>query len=362
MIAGFLALGCAAGLSTACNNDTGGGDTDGDEPDATADADVGDVGDVGDVTSDTAMPDTGGADGTTGDTGSSDTGPAGTKVQAGSLSVLPPMPTSCSQPGERQRIPFYFKRRKRTRDGRQPPIRRGDILGGQTIRPDSVMGPGVMTTRRMRVADASRTSCQSAAQCSQALKCGESGVRGADRYCARSTSVEFIPGTTRQDYQPNISEDSGQVVAVALENTGMYEGYIPSIVGTKYDEDGNADLGGKAGRATDPNLKNRKAVKQFSTYLATAADPANTKVSLWFFGGQTPATAQPKLDAQSQKDHFTDDLELPGQLVEDLPAPPPKPSNVYQAIQRIVDRDLGIDKYKDHEKFLFLMTDGPNEV
>jgi len=357
LITGLLAVACTAALSTACNDDTtSDGDTGG-ETDAVADT----GGEVGEVGTDTDVPDSGEPD-TGVDTGTPDTGPPGEEVTAGSFEVLPTMPASCSEPGERHRVPFYFTRRERTNDGRLPPIRRGDILNGQIVRAGGVMGPGVVTTRRTRVAEASRTSCESADQCSAALKCGESGVRGADRYCARSASVEFIPGTTRQDYDPNHLSDSGQVVAVALQNTGSYEGLVPSLVGTKYDEEGNADLGEKAGRATDPELKNRKAVEEFSTFLATAADSANTKVSLWFFGGQNPSTAQPKLGAQSQQDHFTDDLELPGQLVQELPPPPPKPSNVYQTIQRIIDRDLGIDKYADHEKFLVLITDGPNEV
>lgn len=358
LIAGILALGCAAGLTTACNGDDNNGDTGGDNPDAVADADSG--GDGGDV-GDTGPSDAGGTDGTTEDAGPADTGPPGTEVTAGALTVLPPMPVSCSQPGERQRIPFYFTRENRTDSGRLPPIREGDAIDGQVLGSGDVIGPGAITTRRMRVSKASSTTCSSAGQCTAPLKCGEAGIRGADRYCARQTGVSFIPGTARQDVDPNISTDSGQVVAIALENTGMYEGLIPSEVGTKY-EDGNADLGEKSGRATDPELKNRKAVESFSTFLATAADPANTKVSLWFFGGDTPATAQPKLNAQAQKDHFTDELELPGELVSDLPPPPPKPSNVYQTLDRIIERDLGIQKYEDHEKFLFLITDGPNEV
>ena len=362
--AAIAALGCVSLLSTACNNDKNNSEPDTvGGADVVADADGGGMDGGGDGGGDVDPSDTGEtADGTTEDTGTVDTGPPGTEVQAGTLGVFPPVPASCDEPGERQRIPFYISRKERTRSGRLPPIRAGDLMNGQVIEPDGLVGPGMMTTRRARVTQASQTTCGSSDQCMSPLKCGEAGVRGADRYCARTTGVEFIPGTTRQDVDPNFSEDSGQVVAIALENTGSYEGELPSIVGTKYDENGEDDFSEDPARATDPELKNRKAIETFGTYLATAADSANTKVSLWFFGGQTPSTAQPKLRATETEDHFTDDLELVGELVNDLPSPPGKPANVYQTINRVVDRDLGIDKYEDHEKFLFLVTDGPNEV
>lgn len=367
---GLAALGLVASVVAGCSDDSDSED-DGNVPggpDVVADS--GDMTDGGGDEMDASSPDTSSPD--TSDSGGPDVGDPGEEVSASEFQVFPPLPASCSNPGERQRIPFYLKRSERTPDGRIPPIREGDYYFGQKIEPNGVVGAGTVGTRRMRVSEFASDPCTSSNQCGDKLTCAESGVRGAEQYCARQTGVEFIPGTARQDVEPNAVPSNKQVVAVALDNTASYDGLIPSEVGGRYDEKGDKYLLPKQERATDQDLKNRKAVRQFSTFLATAADPANTSVSFWFFGGENPTNAQPTVDAMSQQDHFTDDLEYPKVALDTHSAfrsqdggekgPVPKPANVYQAIDRIIEKDLGIDKYADHEKFLFLITDGPNEV
>jgi hypothetical protein len=367
---GLAALGLVASVAAGCSEDSGSED-DGEGPggpDVVADS--GDMTDGGDEM-DAASPDTSESDAGS-DAGGTEATYQGEEVSASEFQVFPPLAASCSNPGERQRIPFYLKRSERTPDGRIPPIRQGDYYFGQKIEPNGVVGAGTVGTRRMRVSEVSDNQCGSSNQCGEKLKCAESGVRGAQRYCTRQTGVEFIPGTARQDVEPNAVSSDKQVVALALDNTASYDGLIPSSVGGQYDENGEKFLLPKQGRATDPNLKNREAVRTFATFLATAADPSNTSVSFWFFGGENPTNAQPTVDAMSQQDHFTDDLEYPKVALDTHSAfrsqdgeekgPVPKPANVYQAIDRIIEKDLGIDKYADYEKFLFLITDGPNEV
>ena len=357
LLTALLSLGLAAGLWTGCSKDDGEADDEGDAV-SMADGTGGDG--IDDPDADGEDPDGDSSDKDTGTT-EQDTGPPGAEVSAKSFGVLPPIAASCDKPNKRQRIPFYFTARVGN-DLR--PIKEGDLFGGTVIRPNGTIGAGVLTTRRTRVSEISQNTCKTSSQCKMPLKCGASGVRGADRYCTRQTGIEFIPGTTKQDFRPNFDEDSGQVVALLLENTAMYEGLLPTPVNGQYDENGKQDLFAKKGRATDPNLKNREAIQKFSTFLATAADPANTKVTFWYFGGEFRANARPALNSMEMKDHFTDDLQLPKDLANEanMPSPAPKPSNVYQSILQVIDRDLGIQKYKNDEKFLFVVTDGPNEV
>jgi len=342
-----VALSLAVGATAGCSDDPNNEDT------GTADA-----GDATGSDADTGV-DTGTDSGT--DTSETvDTGPPGDDVSVQRFGVFPPQATQCASPSKSQRVPFYFTTRA---DGSIRPIRRGDLIRGEVVKPNRTVSAGSLTTRRLRVAETSREECKSSSDCEGPLKCGESGMRGAGRRCTRESAIEFIPGTAQQDYRPNFDPDSGQLVTILLENTGMWEGYLPNLVAAKYGEDGEIDSNPEPGRATDPELKHREAVRLFSRSLGTAVSDENTKVSMWFFGGEKPVRTRPLFMAGNrQKDYFTDSLEFPEAALEQVPDPAPLPSNVYQAILRVVDKDLGLDKYGDHEKFLVLVTDGPNEV
>ena len=351
-----MALGAvlAVGLLAGCGNDDKNNKSKAPDTGPASDVEMTDVDspDAGDTAPEEDVADTGGG-------GSSDTGPPGQEVAAKAFGVLPPIPANCEMPGKRQRLPFYFT--TRTKNNKLRPIKPGDTINGNVVEPNRTIGPGTLTTRRMRVSEVSSATCATSSQCTMPLKCGSAGVRGADRYCARQTGVEFIPGTAKHDYHPNFGADSGQLVSVVVENTAMYEGLLPLSVQGKYDRDGNKDIVAKKGRATDPLLKHREAIGKFGTFLATATDPANTKVSLWAFGGQNRVNAQPRINVQG-KDHFSDDLGQPKRLISKFPSPATKPSNVYQSLVRVINEDFSLDKYKDYEKFLVLLTDGPNEV
>lgn len=342
--AACLALVAAAG----CSN----GPDDDDEPEPA------DAGDVMGSDADTGVDS--GAD-TGGDTAEAvDTGPPGKDVTVQRFGVFPPQATQCASPSKTQRIPFYFTTRE---GGSIRPIRRGDLIQGEIVKPNRTISAGSLTTRRLRVSEMSREECSSAAECEGPMKCGESGMRGAGRRCTRPSAIEFIPGTAQQDYRPNFDPDSGQLVTILLENTGMWDGLLPNLVAAKYGEDGEIDASPEPGRATDPERQHREAIRLFSRSLGTAVSDDNTKVSMWFFGGEKKVRTRPLFMAGNrQKDYFTDSLEFPEAALEEVPDPAPRPSNVYQAILRAVEKDLGLDKYEDHEKFMLLVTDGPNEV
>jgi hypothetical protein len=312
----------------------------------------------GDTSADTGQPDTGMPEdtSTTPDSGQ-DTGPAGSEKIVQSFSVLPPMPKGCSATGKAYRLPFYFVSKER-----QKPIVEGDIVDGQVMEANKTIGANTLSVRRGRVSEATAKTCTSSADCQAPLKCGESGVRGAERYCSRQTGIEFIPGTARSDFNPGLSEDDKQLVTLLIEDTVSLEGKLPQPVNVQYDENGNDDFGKKEARATDPELRIRKAASDFALSLATANSGDNTKAGLWFFGGERRINAQPKLEAQERYDHFTSDLGLIKDLAADLGGTADEPANPYQAILQVIERDLGRPKYENHEKFLVMLTDGPNEV
>lgn len=350
LLALLVGLGLTAAGPMGCGKDDNGDDDD-----------VGIVADGGGDAGDTS----GGGDDTGGgkmDTGvEQDTGPnqpVGEEKTVQSFAVMPTLPAKCGQTGRNYRLPFYFVSKED-----QTPIREGDKVGGQVMRANETMGAGTLTARRTRVSQATSQTCTSSSDCQAPLKCGSSGVRGAARFCTRQTGIEFIPGTVKSDYSPGIAPDDKQLVTLLIEDTKSLEGALPQPVNTQYDENGEDDFGKKPGRATDPELKIREAAGKFALSLATANSEDNTKAGLWFFGGENKFAAQPLVNAQEREDHFQDDLALLGDLVDtQLGNTVAAPGNLYQAITQIVDRDFALDKYKDHEKFLVVLTDGPNEV
>ncbi|MFB6264365.1 MAG: hypothetical protein ABEL76_12200 [Bradymonadaceae bacterium] len=295
-------------------------------------------------------------DGTEGeDGGGADAGPdTGRDVTAAGFAAMPPRPTSCTRPGKIQRIPFYFRNTELT------PIAAGDRIFGATLRANQTVGAGTLDARQMRVSPANRGAC-SGASCTSPYKCGSTGLRGTQRHCTRPSGVSFVPGSAQMDYEANRGQGDGQLVTILMENSNMWKGQLPRIVNGKFDEDGERDFREKPARASDPKLMHRRAISKFSEFLKTSTVRGTTRVSFWFFAGQVPARVRPIVPAGE----FTEDLTAPKSLLESeesVPSPAPRPSNLYQAIEKVVDKELGLPKFDGKEKFLVVLTDGPNEV
>lgn len=324
-------------------------------PDGGGDGDAEDAGDVAELD---------GGDGTADDSGQTPDGdgtvthPDLPSVTVRNFGALSPYAENCSDPGATRRIPFYF-----VREGVKPVVT-GDSFRGVELRANESLGAGAVQAHRVRFSPAGAGSCSSAGECSDPFTCGASGVRGARRQCVRSTGVELVGGSVRQDYEVNEPGGDRQLVTVLFENTGSYDGKLPQYVARRYGEDGEIDTSDRVERATDPQHKHREAIRKFSTWLASAESGETTKMSLWFYGGTVQSRTRPLFESNEPQDHFYDDLDLGTDLVTDeqLGSPAPLPANLYQAIHQVVDKDLGLDKYDGREKFLVVVTDGPNEV
>ncbi len=287
-----------------------------------------------------------------------DSEPDGSDVNPVGFTVLPPRPASCDQPGVNQRIPFYF-----AHADDQSPIVKWDRINGDRLTPNTRLGAGSISSRRTRIAQQSYQTCESSADCPSPLKCGASGLPGAKRRCTFPTSVEFVPGTAQMDYRPNLKDDSKQLITFLVDNTTSYVGQLPNEVSTRYGEDGNIDTDEDPRRSTDPRRKHREALKQFSDRLPGAVNEDNTKISLWYYGGTKRANTRAVARSSADRDHFRDSVTLLRDWVSnELPNLAPRPANTYQAMLRAINQDLSLDKYADHEKFLFVVTDSPNEV
>ncbi|GEM_PF-2144483 len=265
----------------------------------------------------------------------------------------PPVPVSCDSPGSLQRIPFAFT------SSEAVPIVVGDIVGSRAVEPNVSIDAQTLTVTQPRVVELSETACTSTADCSPGFKCA---AAGDSKFCARQTSVEFVPGSVKLDYDPGVFEEKKQLVGVLIENTALLEGRLPTSVGSLYGEDGNKDLLTEAGRATDPGRKRIGAIKSFFSNLASVVDAKNTLATVWFYAGDVPARARPLINENDLEDHFSSDLSVGAGLIEALPTPIPRPGNLYQSILSMYEKDFALPKYNDYEKFLFIFTDGPNEV
>lgn len=268
------------------------------------------------------------------------------------LTVLPPTPASCDNPGSRQRVPFIFTSTDVV------PIVTGDRVSGRSLVANRTVDTGSIAFRQPRVETAAQELCTSDADCARGFHCATTGML---KQCAATTSIEMIPGSVRQDNDPGTGEKQ-QLVAVLIENTSMIEGRLSVDVGGLFDANGEKDLFANAARATDATRVHRESIKEFMVGLASVAKPTNTKVSVWWYAGQVPAESRPLVFPMELSDHFTNDLSIGEALIDTMPQPVPKPSNMYQSIIKVIESDLGLAKYDDHEKFLFVFTDGPNEV
>lgn len=297
--------------------------------------------------------DTGMADAST-DAGDVGIDAPGSRKQVRSFETMPVYPATCGDStGRTYRLPFYFKS-----TGQLKPIKKGDIVNDRVVEGESLINAGLFEAQRSRVSTGQ--TCEDTSDCSGSFKCGEAGVRGAQRYCTRQTGIEFRPGSIQFDNRSGIASDDQQIVTLMVQNTSSLEGLLPNSVSTLYGPDGETDIQARDSRATDPDGLLDDAVEVFGTNLATAADPSDTSVSLWSFGGAFRARARPAFSPMTDQDHFISDLGRLGDAATDFPSLLPQPANLYQSILRVIDKDLGLQKYQNHEKHLVVMVDGPN--
>ena len=289
--------------------------------------------------------------------------PPGEVVQARAFSVMPPVPVSCDNPSGTYRLPFVI-----LTDKTRPAVL-GDLIGGRPLVPNRTVNARSINVRRPRISAMQEGECASNADCSGGFVCAQAGPTTAQRQCTSQTGLELVPNTTRMDYDPG-KGSRRQLVTLLLENTGGLTGSLPKDTGELFGEDGQKDLFEVAARATDRDLRHRETVSQLLLQLASVTSSANTRLSAWWFAGDNPIEGVRPLtnpDNPSSQDYFTTDLsELVGKLGKDGLVPSPNnrlgTSNVYQAILRVIEKDLGLAKYKDDEKFLVVVVDGPNEV
>lgn len=289
--------------------------------------------------------------------------PNGEDVEARAFAVMPPVPVSCDNPSGQYRIPFII-----STDKVRPAVE-GDRVGGRTLISNKTVNTRSILTRRPRIAQLQEAACESNADCGQGFVCASAGTPLAQRQCISQTGLELLPNTIRMDYDSGKGQKR-QLVTLLMENSGSLVGFLPKDVGERFGEDGQKDLFENELRATDKDLKHRETAEQFIVQLASVADSATTRMSAWWFAGDNPIEGVRPLtntENNSQEDYFTTDLsELMGKLGKNgmLPAPSNRlgTSNVYQAILRVVEKDLGLSKYAEHEKFLVVLVDGPNEV
>ncbi len=266
---------------------------------------------------------------------------------------FPPVPVSCDSPGTLQRIPFAFS------SSDAVPIVSGDRVSARPVVPNVSIDSQTISVTQPRVVEVTETPCVSTADCSAGFKCA---TAGDGKFCARQTGVEFVPGTVKLDYDAGVLAEKKQLVGVLVENTSLLAGRLPTSSGSLYGETGEKDLLTEIGRATDPTDSRVGALKSFFNNLASVADATNTLTTLWYFAGDVPARARPLINENDLQDHFTSDLSVGAGLIDALPSPIPRPGNLYQSILSMYEKDFSLPKYNDYEKFLFIFTDGPNEV
>jgi hypothetical protein len=288
--------------------------------------------------------------------------PPGDDVKPLTFSVYPPIPTSCDEPNVNYRIPFAIIAEKRE-DGFRRPLRPGDRIAGRTLIPNETVTVGALLAERTRIAAETESACQTNADCEAGFKCASGGVREASKVCTRQTGLSFVPDSVAFDYDPG-DGDRRQIVSVLVENSGSLQGYLPKEVGELYGEDGMKDLFAQDARATDGDLSSRDAVKEFLTFLASYIDPASSRLSVWWFAGDTPVRTVAITNEGESEDFYTADLTDPIDKIANLPTPSANlgTGNVYQAITRVISKDMSLAKYADYEKHLFVIVDGPNEV
>lgn len=290
--------------------------------------------------------------------------PAGEDVLITALSVFPPVPVSCDSPTSRFRLPFTL-----ITDKARAAVP-GDRIAGRPLVPNETVTVGSIDVRRARVSSLSDSVCETDADCTTGFRCAAGGLANALKQCTSTTGLNFLPDSVQLDVQASFGEQDRQLVTVLLDNSSSLKGFLPKEVGERYDANGERALFLDEELATDTfnNIRmlytHREAVDQFIVNVASALDPVNSQISVWTFAGDQPLNVQPLTNPGDMEDHFTSDLSAPQALLSAIPEPANGrgTGNVYQAIMRVIDRDLGLSKYANHEKFLVIVTDGANEV
>ncbi|MEM1348083.1 MAG: hypothetical protein AAGI01_05950, partial [Myxococcota bacterium] len=274
-----------------------------------------------------------------------------------SFDLLPPVPVNCAVPSGRYRVPMVIG------TDLFRPASAGDRVGGVVLEANQTFSAGSLFIQRPQVGALETTTCDTDAECAGDFRCAQGGVPGAQRQCVQSTGFTPIPGSVREDFD-NAKGDKQQLVTVLFANTGSLDGLLGPNAQNGFDANGTDDFDANPARATDPMRDIRTAAALFSVNLASSASDANTRTSVWWFGGDNPvAGVVPLTRPMELRDHFTNDLSIAETVLNDPTFPSPSGvANVNQAIKRVVDVDLALDSYTDHEKFLFVVTDKPNEL
>lgn len=290
--------------------------------------------------------------------------PEGPEVKTVAFSVYPPYPVNCDEPNARYRIPFSVIAEE-LESKRRRPLKLYDRIGGRPVLSGETIGIGQVGTERLRIAQDSATSCVTNDDCSDGFKCSSGGDREASRICTRRTEIIFEPDSIRPDV--NLADgEKEQLITVLVENSGSMFGYSPIEVGALFDENGEKDLFRDESRATDSNLSSRVHIRDFLTFIASYADGATSKLSVYTYGSDKAVDLAPltKQSAGLSEEHFTSDLTEPIDKILNIADPNAQKGtgNVFQALHRVIDIEHSLDKYANHEKFVFVITDGPNEV
>lgn len=281
--------------------------------------------------------------------------PPGEERIPSTFSVLPPIAANCDAPDSRQRIPFMYN------SVDVVPVVEGDIVNGRQVLANVSVDSGSIAARRGRISVVTEGVCTDDSECPSGFKCATAGLPGAQKQCTTKTGIEFIPQSVSADVDGALG-DREQLVALLTENTTSLVGRLPTASGTLFDESGERDVQQDTARATDLQRVNRDGIEDFALNLASVASSRNTKVGIWWFGGDVSAQTRPLVDPEALSDHFTSDLSIGQSKVNEMPEPVPRPGNVYQAMLRLLPNEFGLEMYEDHEKFLMVFTDGPNEV
>ncbi len=346
----LTAVGLALALAlAACGDDSTNNSSNGTTVNnSTTAADAGNNGNTNDGGDTTPEEDMGG--------GEVDMGPPpGVERLPVSFAVFPPVPASCDEPGARQKFPFAYI------SNDVFPVVEGDLVNGRVVEPNTSLDIGTFAVRRPRIQVLQETTCQSEADCPAGYKCAAAGLPGAERQCTVQTGFEFVPRTVKSEVDNGLN-DRQQLITILIENTTSLDGRLPTQSGRLFGENGEKDLFANPDRATDLARVHRESIKDFSRGLASVADPQNSRVSLWFYAGEVPPRTRPLLNTMNLEDYYSNDLSVGEAAIDGMTEPLPEPANLYQAIQTVVAKDLGLAKYDGYEKFLFVFTDGANEV
>ncbi|TXD35328.1 VWA domain-containing protein [Lujinxingia vulgaris] len=280
----------------------------------------------------------------------------GLELRPSALRLLPPRPLTCE--GSREaRFPFVIF----SQEG--PAVAAGDMLDGEMIWPNETLRAGHLGVDAGYLAQ-SGPACETAEDCGEGLSCTAAEVGDAFRYCARPTSVSFTPGSVRQEWSLGREGSPELALSVLIQNTASLDGRMPVSAGSLYDESGAQALSANPGRATDAELRHRQMIQDFLISLAGRFTGENAAVSLWFYGGDVGAQTRPLTPSGGGElsNYLTRDLDSLTARLSELPTLIPREANVYQAILRVLDRDLGLEEYDEAEKALIVFTDTPNQV